>query len=202
MLRYLHCDLAEEFQAFLLGVQRHHLGDFMDQRVQVEVDGFDIELAGVDFREIEDVVDHGQQGMAAVQRDLGVFALFFIQFRGEQEFGHTQHAIHRRADLMAHVGEELGFCFGRAIGDGFLLHQLFHGQTQHFGAFLNALFELQIERAQGGFGPISLFQAALQGLQQSVHVADQFAEFVVFVVFRDRQRCRGRGSGIECHDAA
>ena len=48
------------------------------------------------------------QGHAGAVRDLGEAPLPRIEPRGEQEFRHAEDAVHRRADLVAHVREELG----------------------------------------------------------------------------------------------
>ena len=39
---------------------------------------------------------------------LGVLALVGVELGVEQQLGHADHAVHRRADLVAHVGQELG----------------------------------------------------------------------------------------------
>ena len=39
---------------------------------------------------------------------LGVFALLGAKFGAEQQLRHADHAVERRADLVAHVAEELG----------------------------------------------------------------------------------------------
>jgi hypothetical protein len=48
--------------------------------------------------------------------------LFGIQFRGEDQFRHANHAIHGSTNLVAHVGEELAFGaaggFRRFLGFG------------------------------------------------------------------------------------
>ncbi|MGP0074653.1 MAG: hypothetical protein ACLPWF_22300 [Bryobacteraceae bacterium] len=45
-----------------------------------------------------------------------ILALFGIQLCLEQNFGKTDNAVHRRADLVAHVGQE--FALGAAGGFG------------------------------------------------------------------------------------
>ena len=68
---------------------------------------FDVEATGLDLREVQDVVDDRRAATRpsggwsrrsrAARRQVGL----------EREFGHAQHAVHRRADLVAHVGQEL-----------------------------------------------------------------------------------------------
>ncbi len=68
-------------------------------------------MAGLDFGEVEDVVDEGQEALAADADDLGEFFLFAGE-RGVHEQGrHADDAVHGGADLVAHGREEL------ALGD-------------------------------------------------------------------------------------
>ena len=77
-------------------------------RAQAELDVLDLELAGLDLREVEDVVDDRQQRLAGVADRLRVVALAGVEVGLEQQIGHADDAVHRRADLVAHVGEEVG----------------------------------------------------------------------------------------------
>ncbi len=40
--------------------------------------------------------------------DLGEGLLLGVELGADQQLGHAEHAVHRRPDLMAHIGEELG----------------------------------------------------------------------------------------------
>ncbi|CDP51104.1 hypothetical protein [Devosia sp. DBB001] len=97
----------------------------------IDIDGLDMQhhLAGLDLGDIEDVVDHGEQVLAggadlleignllAAPIELGLF---------EQELGIAEHGIERRAQLMAHLGEELGLGAIGALG-------IVLGVDQHLG---------------------------------------------------------------------
>ena len=104
------------------------------------------ELAGVDLREIEDVVDDGEQRVARLDDDVGEHLLLRRQLGFCQQLGHAEHAVHRRADLVAHIGEEFGL---GAVGE--------HRLALRFLELLLAFLELgdvgrradQIERAVG-----------------------------------------------------
>ena len=91
------------------------------------------ELAGLDLRQIEDVVDHLQQ-MLAVSLD-GAKGLDAMRRRaidplfGQQQIGITENGRHGRADFVAHVGQKL------ALGLVGLLGGLF-GQPQRLGGDL------------------------------------------------------------------
>ena len=82
------------------------------------IDGqmLDGELAGLDLREIEDVVDDGQQAGARARDDLRLPARPLRQFGRRQKFGHDHDAVHRRADLVAHRRQEGGFRLVGVVG--------------------------------------------------------------------------------------
>ena len=101
--------LAHEPQPLLLCAGLEHLGDLGEQGREIERNGLKLQLAGLDLGKVEDVVDQGQQGIAAVPNDAGVFALLLIKRGAHQEIGHAQDGVQGRADLVAHVGQELAF---------------------------------------------------------------------------------------------
>ena len=84
---------------------------------QAEADVLEIELAGFDLGEIEDVVEHAEQGIGGVFHDAQVFALFVIELCFERQVRHADDRVHRRADLMTHVGEEVALGPVRVFGD-------------------------------------------------------------------------------------
>src|SRR2546425_2794720 len=53
--------VARELEALLVGAQGRHLDDLLDHGAEVEADGFDGQPAGLDLREVEDVVDDREQ---------------------------------------------------------------------------------------------------------------------------------------------
>ena len=81
----------------------------LDHVAQIKINNFELELSCLDLGKIENIVDYGQQGLAAAADRLGKIALNVVEFRIEQEAGHTDHAVHRRADLMAHVRQKFRF---------------------------------------------------------------------------------------------
>ena len=99
-------------------------GDEVERRfdafAQVERLRLDVHAAGFDLREVEDVVDDGQQRIAGFADRGHVVELLGVELGVEQEAAHADHGVHRRADLVAHRGEEraLGLVgrFGRGAG--------------------------------------------------------------------------------------
>jgi hypothetical protein len=100
-------DGGHQLQSFGVGLAGEQLGHVLDQRGDIEVDVLEIEAAGLDLGEVEDVVQDCHQRITATVDCLGVFALAGVELGGQQQLRHAQHAVHRRADLVAHVGEEV-----------------------------------------------------------------------------------------------
>ncbi len=76
---------------------------------QVEVDLLELELAGLDLGEVQDVVDDRQQRLAGAADALGVLrAGRSSSSVVEQQAGQPDDAVHRRPDLVAHRGQEAG----------------------------------------------------------------------------------------------
>ena len=63
-------------------------------------------VSGLDLRKIQDVVEQAQQTRRRVVGHLRQFPLIGVQARIQQQRRHPQHAVHRRANLMTHVGDE------------------------------------------------------------------------------------------------
>ncbi len=79
----------------------------------------DVELhaAGLDLRQVEDVVDELKQVPAGRVDVLEVVVLLFVQLAEqplEQHLGKADDRVERRAQLVRHVGEELGLVL---VGD-------------------------------------------------------------------------------------
>ena len=87
-----------------------------DERPERERRRLDEEAARLDLREVEDVVDHAEQPAAARQDGLRQLLLLRVERRRHQQLRQADHAAHRRADLVAHVGEELALGAGGALG--------------------------------------------------------------------------------------
>ncbi len=126
-------------------------------------------MAGLDARQVEDVVDQCQQIVVGREDRTGVLHLFF----GEravlvvgQQLGQDQRAVQRRAQFVRHVGQELGLvarCRGQFVA---VAHQLALRDQQRLLLRLQlvgALFQLHVALFQLG---LLFFQVALR-LQQA-----------------------------------
>ena len=127
----------------------HQGGHLAHQAARRTLELFDGHLAGLDLRDVEDVVDDAQQ-MVAVPLDrmekLLAFGLADVHL--QDQVGVAENGGHGRADFVAHVGQELALCpaggfrgflgdleFGRAIGDAVL--QLVAGLLQGVAPLLD-----------------------------------------------------------------
>ena len=100
-------DPRGQLEAFGVRLFGEQIDGAFDRLAQIEVEHFEGELPGLDLREVENVVDHGEQTVRARPDRLDELQLLRIQARLEQESGHPDDAVHRRPNLMAHVREEL-----------------------------------------------------------------------------------------------
>src|SRR6185369_12273542 len=106
---------------------------FVDESRDVECLEVQRHLAGLDLREVEDVVDQAEQ-MPAGGLDLlqvGDRVLLPHLLRGLLEhLAVADDRVQRRAQLMAHVGEELALRAVRVLGGLFCALELFAAQAQ------------------------------------------------------------------------
>ena len=92
----------------LLDRRGGHLGQgVLDDAGDVDRLGLDLELARLDLREIEDVADEHEQGIAAGADDVEAFALVGAHVGVGEERRHPDHGVERSAQLVAHRGEKL-----------------------------------------------------------------------------------------------
>src|SRR6202035_4017052 len=117
-------DKAGQLDLFRLGSLRQRLERPLEHIVQIEVKILKRQFVSFQLREIEDVVDHHEQRVAARANRLGKVTLFIRERGIEQEIGHSDHAVHRCANFMAHVGEEIALYAIGKFGGRFRVIQL------------------------------------------------------------------------------
>ena len=90
----------------------HHRLGAAQHRAQREVGALEGQLARLDLRQVEDVVDHLRQVLRGVVDLVEPVGLRRARVVAPQQVRQADHRIHRRADLVAHVGQEgaLGAC--------------------------------------------------------------------------------------------
>ena len=113
-----------EIQAFALGLRAHKCGDVARHRDGIKHHRLKRKFAGLHLGEVEDVVDDGEQRIAGVADAEGKLHLLRGQSGLDQQVDETQNAVHRRADFVAHVGNEFAL---RLAGGGCLNRKLLGG---------------------------------------------------------------------------
>ena len=106
--------LDAQTQTFRVGLRAKHVDDAAQQLGRIHRLGRQLQLASLDLREVDDVVQQLRQHLAAAQGLVQQTSAVVCQLLGLQEMQHAQHPVHRRADLVAHVGEELALGLGGA----------------------------------------------------------------------------------------
>ena len=110
----LRVDLHVERQAPVLGLVPERPGHHVLQGGEEDLLGIDRDRAGLDLRQIEDVADQVQQIGAGAVDGAGELDLLRRQVAVgvvAELLAEDQDAVERRAQLVRHVGEELGFVF-------------------------------------------------------------------------------------------
>jgi len=94
----------------LLGKLSGSADNLVDQRRQLHGLRVELELSGLDLRQVEHLVDEPEQVRAgavhALQRLLGFFCAEARRV-GDHHLGQAEDGIERRAQLVAHAGHEL-----------------------------------------------------------------------------------------------
>ena len=99
--------VKQQLEAFVLGLQAEHAGQVLQHIVQMEIDCLQAHLAGFNFGEVQDVVDDAQQDFTRAAHFFNVVALVLVQVGLQHQVAHANDGVHGRADLMAHVGQEI-----------------------------------------------------------------------------------------------
>ena len=116
-----HARVGEVGEVDVLDRRLHgeHVERLLDASGQLEGLPLQLHHARFNLREVEDVLDDGQERIAAGADDVYAVALLGIERGFEEQAGHADDAVHGRADLVAHRGEE--FRLGPRGVVGFLL---------------------------------------------------------------------------------
>ena len=115
--RHVVRDFERELDVLLGGARREQVEHFFHGLVEIVRDVFQLDAAGLDLREVQDVVDDDQQALGGPANRAGEVHLLGIELGIHQQVAEADHAVHRRADLVAHRREELAlgavrrFCF-------------------------------------------------------------------------------------------
>ena len=109
-------DFHVERDTLGLGVGFEQTDAAADQMAVVDRFARQLHTAGLDLRQIEQLVEQPQHRLARIRDHPRIFVMFVGQLALEQQVGETDHPVHRRADFMAHIGEEMGLGLRGAFG--------------------------------------------------------------------------------------
>ena len=84
--------------------------------MQIEHGAVELEASGLELGIVENVVEHRMQAPRRLLQGLGIAPLRGVEPGVEQKLGHGDHGAERRAELVAHHGEQLGFGPVRGLG--------------------------------------------------------------------------------------
>ncbi|MNF72523.1 hypothetical protein D3C84_545030 [compost metagenome] len=134
--RQIGCGAEEQLQAFVLGFQANHAGEAVQHIFKSEGNVLEVHLAGFDSGKVEDVVDDSQQVFRRAMDLLDVITLTMVELGAQCQMAHADDGVHRRADFVAHGGQEV------ALGPG----RLFCGLAcaLHFGLGELAVGDIEI----------------------------------------------------------
>ena len=143
-------DLGGEREPLVVGAARHHPHGVVEERLELDLLGIEPDAAGLDLRHVEDVVDDLEQVLAALVDVAAIFAIAVGAERAEHarlhDLGEADDGVERRAQLVAHIGEEFRLGLVRLLGPGLLLG-IFLGQV---GELVGLALERLLRLAQVG----------------------------------------------------
>ena len=95
---------------------------------QLQWQAFEPDMVGFDLGQLQDVVDHAQQVLARLFNLVELGQLAAVLDAAPQQVGEADDGIHRRADLVAHVGQKAALGQAGRIGTDLGVAQFqFHG---------------------------------------------------------------------------
>ena len=143
----------EEFEALLIGLGVDRIGQRLQHAVQPEFDLLDLQLARLDLGQIENVVDQAQQQIRRALRLRQLVMQIGRQFMFERQIQHADDRIHRRANFVAHVGQEFRLHARGGFGLRFGVHQ-FGGALIHQPLQIGALILQFLGRLHQRLSPL------------------------------------------------
>jgi hypothetical protein len=99
-----------------VGARRERAHRFAENRAQRKRHAVQLELARFDLRKIKHVVDDDKQAVRRGFHRAEQRALVLGERRVQRELGHAENRVHRGANLVTHVGQELVLRAVRCLG--------------------------------------------------------------------------------------
>ncbi|OWK25123.1 hypothetical protein AJ87_13795 [Rhizobium yanglingense] len=104
--RQVRIGAHQKLEILLRRGRRKQRRDILDRFHRIEGRLAQRHLSGIDFGEVQNVVDDRQKRVAGLDDDVDEGLLPRVKIGLRHQLGHAEHAIHRRADFMAHIGEK------------------------------------------------------------------------------------------------
>ena len=104
---HVRLHVVDQLQPLPVGPHGQGPQGVADRRSQREIGQVQLELAGLDLGEVEQVVDDAQQVVGGGLDRFQALPLVLGQGRVEGQLGHAEDGVHGGADLVADVGQEL-----------------------------------------------------------------------------------------------
>ncbi len=142
-----------------------HRRGILDHLAEIEIRGFQLHAARFDLGKIENVVDDVEQMPAGTEHHFCIFFLGRVETGSQQQFGHTQHAVHRGANLVAHRRQKLALGLAR----GLCLHQR-HAQLVR--ACLHHVLEMLAMLPQAFLAAADLIEHLVESPGQAVELGN------------------------------
>ena len=116
--------LAHQFQALFVGPHAQGLDDLLDGLAEPEGRRLQLEPPRLDAGEVEDFVEEFQEQVGRFLGRLQVVAHRGRELLAQGQVGHAQDGVHRRAQFVAHAGQELALGDVGGLGGGLGLQLL------------------------------------------------------------------------------
>jgi hypothetical protein len=130
VLGYSRVDVDDQLELLGASLESHRAADFLNALPYGYSARVDLQLARLDFREVENVIDDAEQRLAAGADRIGILALSMLELRVQQQACHADHTIHWRANFMTHIGQEHALGESRGFGSIARFFELLVGEQQ------------------------------------------------------------------------
>ena len=158
-----HVLIPHDVEVLLVRADGDGAEGVVHHRGQVEWHVLHFDPAGLDARQVHHVVHHRDDGLGRTADGLEIVPLGRRERRVERQLRHAQHAVHRRADLVAHRRHELAL---EAVGAlGAVL-----GLAQFRRALRHCLFEFVAMALQVPVAGRQVREHAVEGPHQHAHL--------------------------------
>ena len=118
-------DVGGQLDPLVVGAGRYDPHGVVEEAAEPDLLEVETDAAGLDLRHVEDVVDDVEQVLAALVDVLAVVAILVAADRAEHfrlhDLGEADDGVERRAQLVAHIGEEARLRLVGFFGAGLLV---------------------------------------------------------------------------------